>query len=87
MLNEYFTLNGVIIYCDSYMEDNRIIVSNDSSYIITTNKIAKLIKESFLKKERKSKLININDLNDNKSPKTNNSTSSKTNNNTSIKTL
>ena len=84
MVNEYFTLQGVIIYCDPYMEDNKMIVSNDSSYIITTVKIAKLIKESFLKKERKSKLLNINDFNDKKSSKTNKSTSSKTNNSKKI---
>jgi len=87
MVNEYFTLQGVIIYCDQYMEDNKMIVSNDSSYIITTVKIAKLIKESFLKKERKRKLLNINDFNDKKSSKTNKSASSKTNKSTSIKNL
>jgi len=69
------------------MEDNKMIVSNDSSYIITTVKIAKLIKESFLKKERKRKLLNINDFNDKKSSKTNKSASSKTNKSTSIKNL
>jgi len=85
MLNEYFTLQGVIIYCDSYMEDNEMIISKDSSYIITSYKIASKIKDSFLKKERISKLLNIKDLKNNKSPKTNNCTSSKTNNYTNIK--
>jgi len=29
MLNKYFTLQGIIIYSDSYLEENRMIVSND----------------------------------------------------------
>ena len=63
MVDNFFNLHGTKIYVDSYMEDNRIIVSDDSSYIITTYKIAKLIKNSFIKKERKDKLLNISNLN------------------------
>lgn len=87
MLNNYFTLHGVTIYCDSYMEDNRMIVSDDSSYIITTYKIASLIKESFIKKERRSKLLNIRSLYEIDSSKTNNITSPKTNKATPIEII
>jgi len=61
----FFTLPGIIIYCDLYMEDNKIMISNDSSYIIVNPKTALSIKNTFLKKERKNKLLNIRSLDNN----------------------
>lgn len=60
-------MNGIPIYEDKYMEDNKILKgrkqdSPNATFIIANTKTAQLIYKSFLLKSRKNKLDYLDNI-------------------------
>ena len=57
-------MNGIMLYEDLYMEDNRILQGHkqglEKTFMIANPKTANIIYKLFLRKERKEKLNKIN---------------------------
>jgi len=64
MVNRVGIMDGIPIYEDPLMEDNKILKGRKgvSPFIIANPKTAQLIYKAFLIKSRKDKLDNLNNL-------------------------
>jgi len=57
-------LNGIPIYEDTYMVEDKIYTirrENEPTFLLTSTRISKLIKNILLRKERRDKLNRLND--------------------------
>lgn len=67
MINKLGIIDGILIYEDSYMEDDKILMGHKQnvlgySFVIASPKTAKLINKIGLSKYRKEKLEKLNKL-------------------------
>ncbi len=67
MINKVSDIDGIPLYEDKYMEDNKILKGRkgndpDPTFLIANPKTAQLIYKTFLIKSRKDKLDYLNSL-------------------------